>query len=352
MKTIEVSAKSLDEAKTKALLELGASSDSVKFEVIEEGTKGLLGLFGKEAKVRATLIEEEDEVIAPKKAEASKKTEEPKKNDAPKKADAPKKEAKPEKKKEEKPQQKAEAKSEKKQEEKPAKQEMPKEFVTATGETVVFDDSLEKRIREANARREKNGGKGSEGKKERRDDKRPVEKKEAPEAVSYEIPADAEEVQVRLKAFLSEVLTAMGVNATITTDFSEEGILEADIESADEVPEGADSGMGVIIGKRGNTLDSLQYLATLVLNKGRADHLHIKLDTEGYRKRRQETLENLARNTARKVKKNGRRIMLDPMNPYERRIIHSVLQSERGIETYSEGEEPYRKVVIAPTRNR
>lgn len=349
MKTIEVSAKSLDEAKTKALLELGASSDSVKFEVIEEGTKGLLGLFGKEAKVRATLIEEEDEIIAPKKAE-NKKADAPKKNDAPKKADAPKKEAKPEKK-ENKADAKAEKKPEKKPETKPV-QEMPKEFVTATGETVVFDDSLEKRIREANARREKNGGKSNEGKKERRDDKRPVEKKEAPEAVSYEIPADAEEVQVRLKAFLSEVLTAMGVNATITTAFSEEGILEADIESADEVPEGADSGMGVIIGKRGNTLDSLQYLATLVLNKGRADHLHIKLDTEGYRKRRQETLENLARNTARKVKKSGRRIMLDPMNPYERRIIHSALQSERGIETYSEGEEPYRKVVIAPTRNR
>lgn len=351
MKTIEVSAKSLDEAKTKALLELGASSDSVKFEVLEEGTKGLLGLFGKDAKVRATLIEEDDE-IAPKaekkegakKAETPKKAEAPKKADTPKKAEAPKKENKPEKKPEQKKETKPEAKAE--------KQEMPKEFVTATGETVVFDDSLEKRIREANARREKNGENKSERRDDRRGDKRPEKKTEAPEPVSYEIPADAAEVQERLKAFLSEVLTAMGVNATITTAFSEEGILEADIESADEVPEGADSGMGVIIGKRGNTLDSLQYLATLVLNKGRADHLHIKLDTEGYRKRRQETLENLAHNTARKVKKSGRRIMLDPMNPYERRIIHSALQSERGIETYSEGEEPYRKVVIAPTRNR
>ena len=123
----------------------------------------------------------------------------------------------------------------------------------------------------------------------------------------------------------------------------EDGILEVNIEG---------EGMGVIIGKRGATLDSLQYLATLVVNKGRGDHVRMKLDTEGYRARRQETLEKLAINLAKKAKRTGRRVALEPMNPYERRIIHSVLQADRGVETYSEGEEPYRKVVITPRRKR
>ena len=134
----------------------------------------------------------------------------------------------------------------------------------------------------------------------------------------------------------------MGIEAVVTTAFSKEGILEAEI-SGDT--------MGVIIGKRGNTLDSLQYLATLAVNKGRNDHVHIKLDTEGYRKRRQATLESLALSIAKKVKKSGRKVTLEPMNPYERRIIHSALQHESGVETYSDGEEPYRKVIIAPIRN-
>ena len=146
-----------------------------------------------------------------------------------------------------------------------------------------------------------------------------------------------------MKEFLSGVLQAMGIEATIQTAFSEEGILEADI---------AGDAMGVIIGKRGNTLDSLQYLATLVVNKGRNDHVHIKLDTEGYRKRRQTTLESLALSIAKKVRKSGHKVTLEPMNPYERRIIHSILQNEHGVETYSDGEEPYRKVIIAPKRNR
>ncbi len=386
MNSIEVSAKTLDEAKTEALIRLGAPSDRVKIEVLEEGTKGLLGLFGKDAKIRATLLEE-DEMPAEKPAKAEGQTKDKGGKKVKANADAPaaaektsektaeKTDAKAEKNtkagKGEKPAKaaksdankaaKAEKGAEKAAAEKaePAKVELPpiepKEFVTATGEKVTVDDSLEKRIREANARAEKSGASRKEGGKrdgKRRDDRRESAPKAEPVApVCYPIPADAEEVQEQLKKFLAEVLGAMGINAVMTTSFSDEGILEVDIESADPVEEGADSGMGVIIGKRGNTLDSLQYLATLVINKGRNDHLHIKLDTEGYRKRRQETLENLAMNTARKVRKSGRRIMLDPMNPYERRIIHSALQNERGIETYSEGEEPYRKVIIAPTRN-
>ena len=109
--------------------------------------------------------------------------------------------------------------------------------------------------------------------------------------------------------------------------------------------------MGIIIGKRGQTLDSLQYLVSLFVNKKSEVYIRVKLDTENYRERRRETLENLARNIAFKVKKSRRPFTLEPMNPYERRIIHSTLQSDKFVSTKSEGEEPYRKVVIYPKRN-
>lgn len=245
----------------------------------------------------------------------------------------------------------------------------PIEAVTVTGEKVVIDDTIEKRLREANSAREAKGGNREErrdrreGRRDdrrdrRRDDRRDrrenreerfenreeeAQAKPAFEAPVYEIPADAEEVQAKVKAFLTELLGAMGIQVAIETRFSAEGIMEVSIDG---------EGMGVIIGKRGATLDSLQYLATLVVNKGRADHVRLKLDTEGYRARRQETLEKLAINLAKKVKRTGHRVVLEPMNPYERRIIHSVLQADRAVETHSDGEEPYRKVIISPKRRR
>ena len=105
--------------------------------------------------------------------------------------------------------------------------------------------------------------------------------------------------------------------------------------------------MGVLIGKRGATLDSLQYLVSLVVNKGRDEYIRVKVDTENYRERRKETLENLAKNVAFKVKKTRRSFSLEPMNPYERRIIHSALQDDKYVTTHSEGDEPNRKVVIS-----
>ena len=104
--------------------------------------------------------------------------------------------------------------------------------------------------------------------------------------------------------------------------------------------------MGILIGKRGQTLDSLQYLTSLVVNKGKANYIRVKLDTEDYRRRRKETLENLARGIAYKVKKTRKPVVLEPMNPYERRFIHSALQGNKYVETVSEGEEPYRHVVV------
>ena len=109
--------------------------------------------------------------------------------------------------------------------------------------------------------------------------------------------------------------------------------------------------MGVLIGKRGQTLDSLQYLTSLVVNKESSVYVKVKLDTENYRERRKETLENLARNIAYKVKRSKHSVSLEPMNPYERRIIHSALQYDRFVDTHSEGEEPYRRVVITLKNN-
>ena len=108
--------------------------------------------------------------------------------------------------------------------------------------------------------------------------------------------------------------------------------------------------MGVLIGKRGQTLDSLQYLVSLVVNKESEEYIHVKVDTENYRQRRKETLENLANNIAYKVKRTKRSISLEPMNPYERRIIHSALQNDKYVTTHSEGEEPFRRVVVTLKR--
>lgn len=139
--------------------------------------------------------------------------------------------------------------------------------------------------------------------------------------------------------FLTSVFDAMGLQVEIDAKLKEE---EKELEvnlSGEE--------MGILIGKRGQTLDSLQYLVSLVVNKESEDYLRVKLDTENYRERRKETLETLAKNIAYKVKRTRRSVALEPMNPYERRIIHSALQNDKYVFTRSEGEEPFRHVVIA-----
>ena len=138
--------------------------------------------------------------------------------------------------------------------------------------------------------------------------------------------------------FLSQIFGAMNLEVSITAAYNEEEQeLSLNLEGDD---------MGILIGKRGQTLDSLQYLTSLVVNKGKTNYIRVKLDTEDYRRRRKETLENLARGIAYKVKKTRKPVVLEPMNPYERRIIHSALQGNKYVETVSEGEEPYRHVVV------
>lgn len=153
-------------------------------------------------------------------------------------------------------------------------------------------------------------------------------------------------IRVRLKmtyediaaSFLNKVFDAMNMNVNIEVTYD-------DVERYMFINLSGDE-MGILIGKRGITLDSLQYLISLVVNRNSENYIKVKLDTENYRERRRETLENLAKNLAQKVKRIHKPVYLEPMNPYERRVIHSTLQKDRYVETHSEGEEPYRKVVI------
>ncbi len=151
------------------------------------------------------------------------------------------------------------------------------------------------------------------------------------------------DVEAVSKKFLSDVFQAMNLTVNSEVKYDKEAN-SLDVElSGDE--------MGVLIGKRGQTLDSLQYLISLVVNKGTGEYIRVKVDTENYRERRKETLENLAKNISYKVKRTRRSVSLEPMNPYERRIIHSALQNDKFVTTHSEGEEPFRRVVVVPKRD-
>ncbi len=178
-------------------------------------------------------------------------------------------------------------------------------------------------------------------KEEKKAEKAQSEEKKEPakaEPKKREINVNAAEVEKKAVDFLKDVLSKMEIENDVKAKYdAEENCLNIEIAGED---------MGVLIGKRGQTLDSLQYLVSLVVNKGTKEYIRVKVDTENYRERRNKTLENLAKNMAFKVKRTRRSVMLEPMNPYERRVIHSALQNDSYVTTHSEGEEPYRKVVI------
>ena len=145
-------------------------------------------------------------------------------------------------------------------------------------------------------------------------------------------------VEDTAKTFLRDVFEAMKMEVVVNIKYDEEERnMDIDLSGDD---------MGVLIGKRGQTLDSLQYLVSLVVNKDAENYIRVKVDTENYRERRKETLENLAKNIAYKVKRTKKSVSLEPMNPYERRIIHSALQNDKYVSTHSEGEEPFRRVIV------
>ncbi len=142
----------------------------------------------------------------------------------------------------------------------------------------------------------------------------------------------------KAEEFLEKVFDAMKISVNINiVENADEKVMNIDLSGDD---------MGVLIGKRGQTLDSLQYLVSLVVNKDGEEYVRVKVDTENYRQRRKDTLENLAKNISFKVRRTGKTVTLEPMNPYERRVIHSALQNDRFVETHSEGEEPFRRVVV------
>ena len=166
----------------------------------------------------------------------------------------------------------------------------------------------------------------------------PVESSSADNSISTTSDNSADDIKEKVENFLSDVFNAMKMSVESKIDYDEaKSTLNVDIEGPD---------MGILIGKRGQTLDSLQYLISLIVNKGNGNYIRVKVDTENYRARRQKTLENLAKNLSFKVKRTKRPVSLEPMNPYERRIIHSALQNDRYVTTHSEGEEPFRRVVI------
>ena len=312
MDSIRVTAKTVEDAITEASIQLGTSSDNIEYTVIEKGTSGFFGIGGKKAVIEAKKKFTDDDLMK----EVFGDTEE-----------KPKKENKKEFKKE---------KKEVKEVKKEAKKEAPKEV--------------------------KHEGKPEERKEEKKEDKRPEkkqekkaekkeeaveERKEAPKAKTEKsknesapktpkVPANPEEAIRRAETFLKDVFKTMEMEVEVKSVF-EDDTLSIDLSGDD---------MGLLIGKRGQTLDSLQYLTSLVVNKGKASYVRVKLDTEDYRNGRKATLENLAKNIAYKVKKTRRPVFLEPMNPYERRIIHSALQNDPYVTTHSEGDEPCRKVVV------
>ena len=163
-----------------------------------------------------------------------------------------------------------------------------------------------------------------------------------PAVINARVKEEEVKADEKAKSFLSDVFKSMNLAVVIDAKYNEvDNTLDIDLSGDD---------MGILIGKRGQTLDSLQYLVSLVVNKGEGDYIRVKVDTENYRQRRKDTLENLAKNISFKVKRTKRSVSLEPMNPYERRIIHSALQNDRYVTTHSEGEEPFRRVVVTLKR--
>lgn len=284
MRSVESSAKTMEEAISLGLEKLEASIADVTIDILEEGSKGFLGIGSKPVVVRLTVredVEEADDVLSSVNLESAMKA--PEKKPARKKA-------------------KAEPKAEK-----PAKE--PKAEKPAKAEKPVVE-----------------------------------EKEEAPkaEAAAEETVCDPATAEGKAYTFLKDVTQLMGVNVTINSRCDEEGNVRVDMFG---------DTLGILIGRRGETLDALQYLTSLYVNRGQEGYTRVTLDTENYRAKREEALRRLANRMANRAVKTGRKVVMEPMNPYERRILHSALQLNDAVTTHSEGEEPNRHVVITLKQN-
>ena len=321
MRQYEASAKTKEEAIELGLQELGVSIGDVDVLVVEEGSKGLFGLFGsRPVKVRLTVKDSEEDPLGDLLDEMTA-------GKAEKKA-----EKKPEKKAEEK---KSEKKSEEKKPEEKKSGEKKSEEKKAAGKSEEKKSAPKKAEKKAEKKPEE---KKTEESGEAAETKQEIRTLEKPEVTM--IPADQldpESPAGVAKEFLSELTKLMGVEVTIEMGTDAEGNVFGYMQG---------DTLGILIGRRGETLDALQYLTSLKVNRGRDSYTRVTLDTENYRAKREDTLIRLANRMANRALRTGRKVSLEPMNPYERRIIHFALQQNEGVDTHSEGDEPNRHVVI------
>ncbi len=290
MEYIEVTGRTIDDALTNACLKLETTSDNIEYEVIEKGSNGLFGIFNsKPTKIKARVkagVSSVDDEFSKLEAKEKKSIDDTIKSEI--------------------------------------KAESKKEVVKETEKAVKKETAPKAENLKVSATQAVNASEEDLEEKANNNEPRPV--------------LSNEEIESRIRTFLGDMFSAMDipVEVKITFDTEEECV---NVELIGE-------NMGLLIGKRGQTLDSIQYLTSLVLNKGKEKYVRIKVDTENYRQRRKDTLESLAKNIAYKVKRSRRSVALEPMNPYERRIIHSALQGDKFVSTKSEGEEPFRHVVV------
>ena len=365
MQDITVSARNLEDAITEAMVQLGVTSDQLEYDVIEKGSEGFFGFGRKQAVIRAwrkskpeemedIVIDFSDAINGVKKSTGIESRKESRKEKeealAGKTRDNKKKKNKNRNKnKKERQEPAAAAASEVKEKEEvkapakekaPVKEKTPEKDIAPEKEKPAAKERLRnKEKRQNRENRENKEKKDMASVKEQPEEKAPV--KEKPERKEIVLARPEEETITACIKFLKDVMAAMDMDVEIVSSIDEEGALVLEMDG---------DNMGILIGKRGQTLDSLQYLTNRVANKMQDGYVRVKLDTEDYRRRRKETLENLAKNIAHKVKRTRRNVSLEPMNPYERRIIHSALQTDKSVSTHSEGEEPYRRVVVTLVR--
>lgn len=303
MKAYEATGRTVEEAISAGLAANGLSIGDVSVEIIEEGSKGLFGLFGsREAKVRLTLKKPEEtmgtahDLFKDSLAGGAASRQEPKARPAaPKEKEETRREAKP-------------------RQESAPRQRKPRKEAREDGKP----EAAEATAKPAKA-------------------KRPPRPAAPAEPVAPAPQAESGTPEGIAQQFLQDVTQLMGIPVAVAVSKDEEGNVLASMQGDPQ---------GILIGRRGETLDALQYLTSLKVNHGREDYIRVNLDSEGYRQRREDALIRLANRMANRAKRTGRRVRMEPMNPYERRILHSALQDVPGITTHSEGEEPNRRVVI------
>ena len=326
MKSYESSAKTIEEAIDAGLAELGAAISDVDVQIIDEGSKGLFGLFGSRlAKVRLTLKDTEEDLL-------ELTEDKPKPKPAKEKKPAQKAEPKPAAQEEAPKQQAAEA----------AETELPKPVQRKPRQPKQPKEGDERPQKQPKPKQPKAEKPAKENKPE--EPKKPLPPKEPvkpmEKPVVTMIPDDqvvADSAAGKAQAFLKELTHLMGVEVEVAVGNDQDGNVFVQMTG---------DTLGILIGRRGETLDALQYLTSLKVNRGQEGYTRVTLDTENYRAKREETLIRLANRMANRAIKTGRKVPIEPMNPYERRIIHSALQANEAVDTHSEGEEPNRHVVI------